>query len=122
MTTGQWIDDLERELWVKAQRMTLPRERECFACYTARMLGEFGCNHELRWALRYRDTRAPRATALERRLSSRGAFCDCEVFLNDIGVRAGVVRPDEPDRIPPCPGVRRGSTTPCDHWGRRVRW
>ena len=42
---------------------------------------EFGCTG-LRWAQRYRDLKAPRATALQHRQRSKGAGCDCEIFLN----------------------------------------
>jgi hypothetical protein len=54
------------------------------------MLEEHGCNNELRWATRYRDLRAPRATALRDRLFRMGGFCDCEIFLN------GMMLADEP--------------------------
>lgn len=66
--------------------------------------------HTLRWCLHWRDTCAPRATALADRLGDRGGFCDCEVLLN--------VYPDrlvEDGQTPPsCAGVpRRGTTRAC---------
>jgi Protein of unknown function (DUF2695) len=47
---------------------------------------EFGCTG-LRWATRYRDLKAPRATALHGRLMSKGAGCDCEIFMNGWSLR-----------------------------------
>jgi len=61
---------IERELRHLSIQITQPKPRECLHCYVYRML-EFGCTG-LRWAKRYRDLRAPRATALDRRLTS---FC-----------------------------------------------
>jgi hypothetical protein len=74
------VFELERELKVTSIEIMTPRPAECLHCYVYRML-EFGCR-ELRWAVRYRDMRAPRATALHRRLMSKGAGCDCEIFMN----------------------------------------
>jgi len=71
---------IERELRHLSIQITQPKPRECLHCYVYRML-EFGCTG-LRWAKRYRDLRAPRATALDRRLMSKGAVCDCEIFMN----------------------------------------
>ena len=94
---------------------------ECLACYVWRMLDELGCNATLRWSRRWRDARAPRATALERRLSKAGGFCDCELFLNvwvprtSPAPRAARETSSEAFRQP-CRGVRRGSSQPCDLW------
>ena len=74
------ISETEDELRRAAADLTAVRPAECLLCYVHRML-ELGCTG-LRWAQRYRDLRAPRATALERRLGQRGGFCDCEIFLN----------------------------------------
>jgi hypothetical protein len=71
---------IERELRHLSIKITQPKPRECLHCYVYRML-EFGCTG-LRWAQRYRDLKAPRATALQHRLMSKGAGCDCEIFLN----------------------------------------
>jgi hypothetical protein len=96
---------------------------------------EFGCIG-LRWALHYRDVRAPRATALEHRLGRTGGFCDCEIFLNGYApapelwvpaqeyVEDGVAyrtEPSYPDPMPSCRGVRGGSTRGCTLWVRRGR-
>lgn len=141
-----------------------PHPRECLACYLDRAVETFGCGGDLRHAQRYRDERAPRATALERRLEAGGGYCDCEVLMNAVEParrlwqsppRALPVAPavtddsgvgddaldDDPldadadwydDRydeapeleppltMPPCTGVRRGSTQPCDNW--ELRW
>jgi hypothetical protein len=96
---------------------------------------EFGCSG-LRWASRYRDVRAPRATGLERRLGTMGGFCDCEVFMNayeptpEVCIPATTadgdpdewVAPEWPAQMPPCRGARRGSTQPCSMWMRSRRW
>jgi hypothetical protein len=59
-----------------------PHGAECLPCYLARLLDRHGCDGTLRWSMRWRDARAPRATKLDRRLGDRGGFCDCEVLLN----------------------------------------
>lgn len=64
-----------------------PAVDECLLCYIHRMLLAFGCDTSLRFALHYRDVRAPRATALSRRLGTGGGYCDCEVFLNAYDLR-----------------------------------
>ncbi|WP_353647533.1 DUF2695 domain-containing protein [Nakamurella sp. A5-74] len=131
------VDELERELQQLAAAWTTPRARECLYCFVYRML-EFGCRG-LVFAQRYRDLRAPRATALERRLGARGGFCDCEIFLNSVEpvstllVGARVLPPDEdgvvfeepagwPEDFPRCEEVRTGSTRGCTLWKRRSRW
>jgi hypothetical protein len=73
-----------------AHGLTEPQEGECLFCFVARMMDEHGCDHTLRWATRYRDLCAPRATALEERLSRMGAFCDCGIF------RHGMVHASRP--------------------------
>jgi len=116
-----------------------PEPRECLLCYVHRMLMEFGCDGRLRFAGHFRDVRAQRATALERRLGRTGGYCDCEVFLNGYDLRPQYLVPDAaeppevfededggeltwPQRLPPCTGVRAGSTQPCRLWWRRLRW
>ena len=98
-----------------------PLPIECLACYVSRMLEELGCNATLRWARRWRDARAPRATALERRLATRGGFCDCELFLNVWVPSASSRSQAKPDMAADsmsqaCRGSRRGSTQPCRLW------
>lgn len=100
--------DLGRELRTVPGALSTPLPVECVACYVWRMLDECGCNATLRWARRWRDARAPRATALEQRLARKGACCDCELFLN--------VWPPLADRSAACRGVRRGSSQPCSGW------
>ena len=102
------------------RELTDPLPRECLFCYVYRML-EFGCPPDrLTWARRWRDLRAPRATNLEQRLGARGGFCDCEIFLNGWQPRDLVLDENGDDAypavMPPCPGVRRGSTQPCSLW------
>jgi uncharacterized protein DUF2695 len=108
--TEAWLDALETDLAETSRQLSEPGERECLRCYLVRMLDAFGCNGTHRWTERWRDLRAPRATALVERLARRGGICcDCEVILN-------VYRdyPDSPEPLP-CAGVRRaGSTQPCN--------
>lgn len=129
------IDDTETYLRRLAAELTDPREGECLLCYVYRMLAH-GCTG-LRWAKRYRDLRAPRATALERRLGRVGGYCDCEIFVNGYDLRpehlerkpgyavvGGVLtygEPMYPSPMPHCFGAGRGSTRPCGLWARRPR-
>ncbi len=113
-----------------------PDVGECLVCYVHRMMTEFDCDRSLRFALHFRDVRAPRATALARRLVSWGGYCDCEVFLNafdlhpkywapevihDNGNCPGIGDSTWPDPLPACLRVRAGSTQPCALWWRRWR-
>ena len=134
MSTNQLVADIENELRSLSAALTDPREGECLLCYVYRML-KFGCNG-LQWASRYRDVRAPRATALEQRLGRKGGYCDCEIFLNGYElapehwmpaqeyVEGGVTYesdPAYPDPFPACKGVPRGSTQGCALWVPRRR-
>jgi hypothetical protein len=120
---------IERELRHLSIKITQPKPRECLHCYVYRML-EFGCTG-LRWAQRYRDLKAPRATALQVRLMSKGSGCDCEIFLNGWTLRREhhVYDPESeeyeyPAELPACKGVRAGSVQPCGTWTvpSRYRW
>jgi uncharacterized protein DUF2695 len=129
------VNDAEHELRLLASALTDPRAGECLLCYVYRML-EHGCTG-LRWAARYRDLRAPRATGLERRLGSMGGYCDCEIFMNgyeparelwtpsrEYDDEDGVthyVEADWPEQLPECGGARAGSTKGCGLWVRRRR-
>jgi uncharacterized protein DUF2695 len=99
-----------------------PLPVECLACYVWRMLDEFGCNATLRWARNWRDARAQRATALERKLARRGGCCDCQLFLNvwtpRLGAGSGGLEGSWQPRSArlSCRGVRRGSAQPCAVW------
>ena len=86
---------LAAESWLRERAfgLTEPDGAECLFCFVARMLDEHGCDTTLRWALRFRDLRAPRATGLERRLSRMGGFCDCEIFLNGMTLAPRRVAP-----------------------------
>jgi hypothetical protein len=121
---------IERELRHLSVKITQPKTGECLHCYVYRML-EFGCTG-LRWARRYRDLKAARATALDRRLMSKGAGCDCEIFMNGWSLRREykVYDPEGeeylyPEQLPGCKGVRAGSVQPCGLWivqSRRDWW
>lgn len=132
VTAGEWhmnvdheVQALEIELASLARTLTGAGWRECLLCYVDRMLVEFGCDGTLRWTRNWRRERAPRATALERRLNARYAFCDCEVVgaPGSTGGR-GVHDPSAPEwpaRVPACTGVRTGSARPCSLWqGQRA--
>jgi hypothetical protein len=135
MTEKSIVEEAEQTLRVLSAELTEVRPAECLLCYVHRML-DLGCSG-LRWAQRYRDERAPRATALEHRLGQMGGFCDCEIFLNayepapELWIRPepvledGVLYDDDPtypDPLPECRGARRGSTRPCVLWVLRRRW
>ncbi|RPF28408.1 DUF2695 domain-containing protein [Georgenia muralis] len=127
MTVDDGIGTLEIELAELAQGLTEPGPGECLQCFTNRMLVEFGCDCSLRWARRWREVRAPRAYRLLERLGRRGAYCDCEIFLNgwDVTVEP-VVDPVTgesrwPAEVDGCRGVRTGSTLPCSLWTERRR-
>ena len=81
------------------------------------------------WARRFRDLRSPRATGLERRLGNLGGGCDCELFLNGIGLAEHLMVRDvdtdeleSPAERPDCAGVRPTSTRWCSNWQRLARW
>ena len=134
MDTESLVTTTEQELRFLSNALTEPHDGECLFCYVHRML-QFGCTG-LRWATRYRDLKAPRATALERRLGDRGGFCDCEIFLNgweparelwtpahevDEDGRTYYVEADWPEQLPACRRVRRGSTQGCTLWVKQWR-
>jgi hypothetical protein len=138
MNPESLVADTERELRALSSELTEPHEGECLLCYVHRML-EHGCTG-LRWATRYRDVRAPRATALARRLGRKGGFCDCEIFLNgyELAREHWTSTPEhededgvlyggewsEPEQVPDCRGVRGGSTKGCALWvpQRQQQW
>ncbi len=114
----------------------MPGPRECVVCFVERMTRAYGCGNWLTWALRWRDERAPRATALAERLGRMGGYCDCEVLMNAYArpdwLAAESREWDEEQAVdpavdlddpepPPCAGVRGGSTQACRHWLRRPR-
>ena len=131
--------DTDVETWLRAvaAELTDPQPRECLLCFVHRMLGAFGCRTTLRFATHYRDLRAPRAVALERRLGEKGGFCDCEIFLNgwtaaphlwtpEVAVEHDgwtevLEEPEPPSSMPGCLGARPGATRPCGLWQARRR-
>lgn len=121
------IAGMEWELHELSDALTTPRPRECLICYVMRML-EFGC-HGQYWLKRYRDLRAPRATALERRMAQKGGYCDCEVLMNAFHPNPWYFSANEDgdiviESMPHCLGVRGGSTQSCLLWVDRnvIRW
>lgn len=127
------VEELEVELLGLSELLTAPGKGECLFCYVHRMLSSYGCDNRLRWAKRWRDLRAPTATALERKLGSRGGYCDCEIFMNGWTASPSITRTDPetddeiwPDPMPSCRGVRLKSTQPCVLWmqlpGRGGSW
>lgn len=126
------VAEAERIVAEAAHSLLHIRHRECLFCYVWRMLPVLHCMG-LRLSRHYRDERAPSAVALEKRLGQKGAFCDCEIFLNGWTLAERVVIPGQwhidpetgedffqdeswPDPLPDCTGVRAGSTQPCDVW------
>lgn len=107
------VTEAEQLVHSLATALTEPQPAECLPCYLDRMLRTAPCDGTLRLATRYRDAVAPRATALEKRMYDRGGYCDCEILWN-------VYNPKSED-VSPCPGVPRGSTSPCDLWERPRR-
>nr|WP_246416134.1 DUF2695 domain-containing protein [Nocardioides luti] len=94
-------------------------------CYVARMLRTEGCDHTWRWASRFRELRSPDAAGMQRRLSRRGAACDCGIFVSELTLaRHQLVRDLDTDELeqpavaPDCSAVRRTSTHPCANWER----
>lgn len=115
------VGTVEAELRQLSVALTWPRRGECIACYLDRMM-EHGCSGQLRWAARYRDLSAPRASGLERRLAAMGGYCDCEVLMNAYIPLAALADPGTvPAHLGPCRRVRPGSTQPCTLWTRRTR-
>jgi hypothetical protein len=129
MTESSLVDEAEEQVREHAEELTTPGHVECLGCYVARMLDAFGCDETLRWALRFRDVRSPRADGLERRLGAMGGFCDCEIFLNGISLARHVMVRDidtdeleAPEVLPDCAGVHTTSTRPCSNWVRLSRY
>ncbi len=107
--TDNIADAVEAELVALSGLLTEPLERECLRCFLLRMINEFGCDGTHRWAVRWRDRRAPLANALIGKLAELGGCCDCEVVFN--------VFPHYPqsDRLLPCAGQpQAGSAVPCN--------
>lgn len=119
------VTELEDAL--KMVKRLLPPRYECLACYLNRML-EHGCSG-LKWCTTYRDMRAPRATAMERRFPELGGYCDCEVMANifrtndELWPRLADGKLDD-TYVPPCHKVRLGTIKPCELWSMRtgVQW
>jgi len=124
--------EAEKLLRQAADELTDPGHGECLICYLNRMWGAFGCNRSLRFMRRFRDRTAPRATALEKRLNRS---CDCHVLVSSVepAFHLWVIpwhpahdewddcpepQPPEPQDMPECQRVRRGSTQPCANWQR----
>jgi hypothetical protein len=100
----------------------MPFKAECLACFVHRMVREQGCTDALRWVEHFRRLRAGRATALTRRLTARGASCDCAVTTVVWRPHPGLWEWDDvgelspPTELPACAGVRPNSTQACGHW------
>ncbi|MEP7034054.1 MAG: DUF2695 domain-containing protein [Actinomycetota bacterium] len=120
--TDEGADDTSQALW------PAPDPGECLFCYVYRMSEAAGCDGTLRWALRWRNVRAPKATALERQLGACGGYCDCEIFMNGWTASPAITRLDPetedevwPDPMPECSGAHPGSTESCSLWLRTPR-
>lgn len=116
---AKFFAQVEQELQTLSTVLTHPLPHECLVCYVFRML-DFGC-HGQYWMVRYRDLRAPRATALLERIERRGGYCDCEMLQNAFRPNPYLFASNEEgdillDPMPACLGVRGGSTQPCGLW------
>lgn len=119
------VTELEDAL--KVVKRLLPPRYECLACYLHRML-DHGCNG-LKWCTTYRDLRAPRATAMERKFPALGGYCDCEVLANVFRINDELWPHAEDGSVddtyvPQCHKVRLGTIKPCELWLMRngVQW
>jgi hypothetical protein len=131
-------DEAERYLRQLSAEWVRPEQGECLTCFVDRMLHRFGCDGTLRFALFFRDQRAPAAAALEQTLGDAGGYCDCEVLMNavepaahlstperwevDAGGREVYIEAAEPTVTPDCLRVPAGSTQPCANWAERARY
>lgn len=115
-------DEAERYLRQLSAKWVRPEQGECLTCFVNRMLTQFGCDGTLRFALFYRDKRAPRAASLEQALAGAGGYCDCEILMNAVEPAEGADRfgDDAPTVMPACSEVSAGSTRPCANWHERV--
>ena len=100
----------------------LPQPGECLACFVRRMTEAARCSDSLGWAEHYRLVRARRAVTLTKRLAAQGATCDCAVVTDIWRPSIALWSRDDgddlapPTELPPCVGVRAGSTKPCALW------
>ena len=140
METKSVIDVAEGLVREFEHSLLTPRYAECLLCFAHRQLMELNCDGTLRFALHFRNIKAPRATALEKKLGDQGGFCDCEIFMNAYWPAAALwtkgywryrddgyqeyVESEPPSAMPGCLGVRQGSTQPCGLWQRlrHDRW
>lgn len=76
----QIIQEAEHLLRGAASSLLEPSFRECIVCFIHRQNSEYGCDGTLRFALYFRDRKAPRATALRSRFERLNSRCDCEVL------------------------------------------
>lgn len=91
MTNDDILGDAELFLAQASRHLIGPLSGECLLCYIARMISQWGCQGT-RFMEHYRDSVAPRATALRDRMSRMGACCcDCEVFLNAYELRPALI-------------------------------
>lgn len=120
------VTELEDAL--KVVKQLLPPRYECLACYLNRMLASRNCTG-LKWCTTYRDLRAPRATAMERKFPALGGYCDCEVQANIFRINDALWSSAEGGSaddayVPACHKVRLGTIKPCELWLMRsgVQW
>lgn len=102
-----------------------PADHECLPCFLYRMAKDHPCDETLRMLRHYRDSVAPRATAVERKVQLLGGYCDCEVLMNTVrpaSTETARLLDEAADIV--CHGVRRGSIQPCEQWlmRRGVQW
>jgi hypothetical protein len=133
------IDEAELILRELSNELASVRDGECLCCYVWRQLQISPCKGTHRYALRFRDAAAPRATALRARLTRYGSCCcDCELFqrafiphpklwipVREFDDQDGITVITDaapPAELPDCAGVRRGSIQACGNWVSQRRW
>lgn len=115
----------EAEMDLQFRRLTsslmTPHYKECLVCFLVRavpMLEPVG----FAMTRIFRDSNAPRATGLGTRLGQLGIHSDAHLLqwgvVTDEGIWEVPRCPDcgIPEGAPPCRGVRKGSTQPCELW------
>ena len=85
-TTDRIVEEAERLLDSAAHRLTTPDDGECLACYLVRALDVLGCDGGLRQVRRWQRAQSASTRGLTARVRAEGAFCDCEVLTEVLGV------------------------------------
>lgn len=118
---GSGESELDQQFFQLTNSMGTPRCNECLVCFLVRMTpmlepAGFAMTHV------FRRANAPRATNLGQRLSLLGIYGDAQLLQAGVVANTTIWEVQRcadcgiPMGAPPCFGVRRGSTQPCDLW------